>query len=354
MMGHGFNVACAFGAAFTLAVLASNAPAAAEPNGRPPPIKIGTPSPSPSPTPAPIKIGKPAPKPEGFSGNDPNTTKQIYDAVLKVPLKPEFHEWLVGQPTKLLNPVATHICLLTGVGGNFAGGGERVVVGIDKGAAGGERWYISGSSGQAELRATATCVRKDLFAPYVPGMTPSYGIGSYKLPNHMNGACASHIASDGWRFNNYAHFISEVAGKWRGGGEKLGVVQTAQGLGAIQVNGCSGFVDGALTAIGSNSFTAKYWTASGRTNTVAAATFSFTNISGGGFTTAGDDLVLAPVDEAICGIVGIAGKFQGYGEAVEIVVRAVNGKLHWVLQTKNQAAQGHVHGAARCFARDQR
>ena len=341
------------------------ATAALAQNGRPPPpsstpapIKIGKPSSSGSGnTRAPIKIGKPA----GSEGQGIGTEKQIYDATWKQPLQPATTSWKVGEPLKLLDPVATHVCLLTGISGNFAGGGERVVVGIDKNASGGARWYISGSSGQAELRATATCVAK---AKFVPAVLNTSRLASYKLDHHMNGACADHIAASGWGYDKYAHFISEVAGKWRGGGEQLAVVRTGQNLGAIRVNGCSGFVDGAVTALGNFApgAIARYWTANGNTGTPENATFARLSqnaksswLPGGEpFIAMDNGTPLAPVDQAICGIVYLSGKMQGYGESVDIEQKPVLGKMYWKVRLSNLADGGYLSTAVRCFARDQR
>lgn len=103
--------------------------ALAEPNGRPPPIKLGQPTPASSQTP--IKIGKPAPTPtptpttakvdgEVLSHLDMN---KMMDVALKLPLKPSIYQWQAGQPAVQLQPAKTHLCVLTGVSGNFRGAG---------------------------------------------------------------------------------------------------------------------------------------------------------------------------------------------------------------------------------------
>jgi hypothetical protein len=343
---------------------------------RPAPIKIG--GANPSPTSTPITIGKPAPTPtqtpitigkkqepkkQGADGQGIPSEAQVFDWVLKQPLGAKEYKWAVGQPPQLLDPVQTHICLLTGVSGNFAGAGERVAVGVDNGAAGGPRWILSGTSGQAQLRATATCVEKMKF---VPGVLSFDKMIAKKLPHHMNGACADHVAADGTGGMRYAHFISEMAGKWRGGGERLAAISLPQGggVGAILVNGCSGFVDGALTAVATDGINAaKYWTPSGRTATKANATYALMDatdakkwsdyIPGGGdkFMVVVPGQKLAPVDQAVCGIVSISGKFQGFGEYVDIVPEGG----FWTFKIGNAAPYGgFINAAVRCLARDQR
>jgi len=328
-------------------------------NGRPPPINN---------LPAPIKIGKdPAPKKTDGMANSIPSEAQVFEYTLKQPLAAKSYQWTAGQPPIIMDPLSTHICLITGVGGNFAGAGERIVLDVDQGAAGGARWTLGGTSGQAQLRVTATCAAKTKFVPAVIGDGKFFGgtnnLTGQKLPHHMNGGCADHIANDGTEAPRNAHFIAEMAGRWRGAGERLAVTRQGK-IGAIQVNGCSGFVDGSLIALRtSGTPAAKYQTKTARTSSEGLATFALLKQNekagwslpflpvGEPFQVANPDSDLVPYNSALCGFVYLSGKFQGYGEGVDIVA-APNG--YWRLTVSNAANGGYVSAAVRCFARDQR
>lgn len=125
----------------------------APPGGRPPPIKI-----SPS--------GLSTARPGGRALPPiklPNPNNAKFDAALAEPFAPQVFQWQAGAPPNVLVPAATHICLLTGISGDFAGSGERIALYVDNGAPGGPRWTLNGTSGQPQLRATATCVAKAKF-----------------------------------------------------------------------------------------------------------------------------------------------------------------------------------------------
>lgn len=327
-------------------------------SGTAPPLKM---------LPPPITMSKSPPpkKTDGMAKSIPSEA-QVFEYTLKQPLAAKSYEWTVGKPPIIMDPLSTHICLITGVGGNFAGAGERVVLGVDPGAAGGARWTLSASSGQAELRVTATCAAKAKFVPAVIGDGKFFGTNNLqgqRLPHHMNGGCADHIASDGTAVPQNAHFISEMAGRWRGAGERLAVTRKGN-MGAIQVNGCSGFVDGSLVALRtSGTAAAKYQTRTARTSSEGLATFALLKENekagwslpflpvGEPFQIANPNSDLVPYNSALCGFVYLSGKFQGFGEGVDIVA-APNG--YWRLTVSNAANGGYVSAAVRCFARDQR
>lgn len=279
---------------------------------------------------------------------------------LSEPLQPSVYSWERGQPPSVLVPALSHVCFLTFVSGKFEGGGERIALYIDTGAAGGPKWVLNGTSAQSELRANATCVRKSKF------VTPPSFLAGLRVKveaNHMNGACAPHIVPMPGPAGTNAHFITGMAGKFKGGGESISV----NGSSAIEVRGCSGFADGTLVSLTSaGALRPKYRTQSSRTTDVGSATFvlSQANDSGGAlsslfggapFKLAPDKKWMVPVDEGICGFVRIRGRFQGYGEYAQIAaVKGPDGRLWWTLDLGNKSNDGTVDVAARCYARDQR
>ena len=60
--------------------------------------------------------------------------------------------WSQGQPAKGLGPTSDRVCFLTGLKGNFVGGGERVRV-----YASGGSWYLEGNSAHTGVGAWASC-----------------------------------------------------------------------------------------------------------------------------------------------------------------------------------------------------
>jgi hypothetical protein len=63
------------------------------------------------------------------------------------------HAWSQGNPQTWMMPASEGVCMLTGIGGKFAGGGERVEIVQDSGW-----WVLRGHSMQHGVQATAQCV----------------------------------------------------------------------------------------------------------------------------------------------------------------------------------------------------
>lgn len=129
----------------------------------------------------------------------------------------------------------------------------------------------------------------------------------------------------------------------------------------MRVSACSGWAGGALGGVSfgnplsktpaSDGFGGvfKYYGPNGRTTQASIATWTKTQESAY-FSAAPVPVNLAPVDKALCGIVMIGGKFQGFGEGVRI--SPANG--NWTAVVQTIADPGLVTAAFRCIARDQR
>jgi hypothetical protein len=356
-------------------------------NGRPPPIKIGQPSPTPSASPTPIKIGKPTPTPtqtpitigtkSGGGGGGGSTgasggpltgvdTNKMLNVALNMPLNPTTFSWAMGIGDVMMEPTKTHICLVTEITGNFAGA-EHVYMRIKKDAPGGPRYIIGGSGGQKELKISATCARNDRFTP---GMFSDKNVGYVELPLGIDTGCGP-VQYAGMAQDNAGLFVREMAGKFRGGGEAVDMGVHANGTIGMRVSACSGWAGGAIGGVtfgnplsktpASEGFggTIKYYGKNGPTAQHALSTWLKTDkgpigtsIFGGGdkFTTAGEDNKLIPANKALCGIVMISGKFQGFGEHVRVYIR----DGYWQFDVQSLAEDSPVFGAVRCIARDQR
>ncbi len=326
---------------------------------RPPPIKLE--QPTSTATQAPIKIGKPAPTPtptpkpvgaEGLKGVDIN---KMIDAALKMPMQPSVYQWEAGQGTVQLQPAATHLCVLTGVSGNFRGAGERVELNMDMAAAGGPRYVLRGSSGQGQLRAHAVCVRKDRFTPAITADNSRIMHSAQPLMIHFG--CSTARKAFTKLGPDYGYFVREFGGKFDGLGD---FVRTSGN--SLYVSACAGYAAGSASAIHMiESGPVKYLGPTGRTTDDRVARFYATldnpapgkaNITPVSLAT--PDRMLVPVSQALCGLAEVGGRFNGYGEAAEIVMTTFNGELYWKAQISNGLAGSGVTMAVRCIARDQR
>lgn len=328
-------------------------PAQAEPNGRPPPIKLGTPSPSPTPAPAPIKIGKPSPKPASGPLSGVDFDKMI-DAALKLPLDPVDFTWTSGDKPIYMGPADSMICVLTRVSGNFAGGAEHVLIDLKKLPNGQVMWRLSGTSAAGHIQAGAACVKKDRFTTAMVG---NEKIFPAPLPTKSYGGCDEHRFKSELDGPNVAHFLGEVAGKFRGGGDSVKV-----GGSSVYVYGCSGYAAGSAIAVQMNgSGPVKYIGPKGKTASFAAATFE-------GWSNKYDNWEkvqpaetwvegakwLPAVDGSLCGLTAIAGNLGDHNHLVAIVrEKHPDGHTYWKLNVANSSV-GIVRARVRCLARDQR
>ena len=285
--------------------------------------------------------------------------------VLAAPFQLVTYRWKNGSPAVVLPTVDKAMCLLTGVTGKFLGAGERVSLYQQNG-----RWMLGGTSGQKELAAEATCALKIHFLPAV--VNPQ-AFTSKIYGNHTNGNCGDHIVKTDDDVNTRAYFITGIAGKFRGGGEMVSVFRDGS-KSAIKVNGCSGYVDGTLASFGDlTTGKAFFRNKKGERSLLfngALTTFAATDsglpsqsfwcsIGLCGLDTRGtlevfNPTILAPVEEALCGLVTISGKLQGYGEEVKIVQTDFQGSKWWALLVRENGEDAVLNGAARCLSRDQR
>jgi hypothetical protein len=171
--------------------------------------------------------------------------------------------------------------------------------------------------------------------------------------------------------DNAGLFVREMAGKFRGGGEAVDMGVHGNGTIGMRVSACSGWAGGAIGGVtfgnplsktpASEGFggTFKYYGKNGPTAQHALSTWLKTDkgpigtsIFGGGdkFTSATEDNKLIPAEKALCGMVMISGKFQGFGEHVRVNIR----DGYWQFDVQSLAEDSPVFGAVRCIARDQR
>lgn len=357
------------GVAVSLAIISAQVGAQ---NGRPAPvnkgpIKIGGTSGTQGGTDQnksePIKIGGSGQKSEkakdpykGMFGN--STADDWYKAQLKQPLLPKTYNWDSSSGKVTMDPVETHICVLTRINGNFAGSGERIDIVMDTGATGGARWAIVGQSGNNDLRASATCVERVKFVPFEMPIKQLMSGGE-----HVNHVCPPATFVDQPPIKA-AGFLSSISGKLRGGGEGVAITQGPKGP-TIKIQACSGHVLAAQELLYvPGHYPVKWRSDTGLTTNGSAANYAagtVGNNDGGGwiFETnnwpASKSVKMTRVDEALCGFTGISGKFQGGGETASITAqKGPDGQMWWYLTVDTLAANAPIAASARCIARDQR
>lgn len=283
--------------------------------------------------------------PKGF------TADAALDAGLKVPIDARVYRWTAGQSEPILPPAGGFMCVLTGLSGNFAGGGEHIVLGIEADAKD-ARWTLMGTSGQAQLSAAVTCVPKNRFTP---AMLDASSITQGPAPYLVSTSCNVRRTATTYPLATTALFLRELAGAWRGGGEQVRLAGSS-----MQVGGCSGHAGASMGAIGFPG-PVQYLSNVGRGPLSAAATMTMTvsepNNTGAAadlFSASASGRALVPYDRALCGFVGLAGKLQGYGESVSLEARMVSGIRMWWLDIKSAAKPSYLSASVRCIARDQR
>ncbi len=248
--------------------------------------------------------------------------------------------------------------------GDFRGGGERVQLLVDKGASGGTRYVLRGDGASGYVRAVATCAGREKF---VPISTKKNSAIAHSWPERTFTSCPPiSLATSKGTFPGRAPFVSVVGGKLNGGGEMVSATG-GKGDERLRGAGCSGLVIGGIMSHGNIDWMmVRYRTQSSRTTDLKAATFwSSFNAP---YTSAYEEFIgvqklsadgaptwMVPVDEALCGLTMIAGKFNGYGEAVQIrAAKNSDGRMWWQLDTTNETNGGTTVAGARCIARDQR
>jgi len=243
-------------------------------------------------------------------------------------------------------------CFLNRVSGDFAGAAE----GVRLTNAGG-KWSLTGQAQSNGVSAQAVCVPKYSFA-MKDDKKPS--LIAAVSNNAWNTGCEVQSAPTGAGAGK-AFFISGLKGGWDGGGEGLAVSAAS-----FHVRGCSGGAGGFVSSyvLRPDGGAVRYWTPSGPTTNADVATLSLqvetpaapgwwdAFMSGPATSGAGPPppRQLAPVNEAVCGLVGVSGKFRGSGEFVEVLPQGG----HWVLRIGNLQDNGFVNAAARCVLREQR
>jgi hypothetical protein len=183
------------------------------------------------------------------------------------PSKKEYR-WCHGQPPTPLGPDTGRVCFLTGMAGKFEGTDDCVRTYRDGGS-----WFLGGGAGDGKGCAWARCV----------------GTGDHSV--EFSWAQGDEDRSIGaWG----SCFLTEVCGKFEGGGERAQVYD----------DGGRWYVGGASQQQGVR---------------VSARCLANSHDSHHDWKQGGSPRLMEPVDGQFCALTSVAGKFEGGGEWVRII-----------------------------------
>lgn len=273
------------------------------------------------------------------------------EKTLATPLTAQKFSWTNGPPTTL-PATSTHICLLSGFAGKLAGAGELGKLYIDFGAPGGPRYMLGGTTGQGQFRVMAHCASRNQFV---------WGSDRNVQPKITSLVQASGCMETGKLMKDAtgAPFLAAFGGRFAGRGEKVAVQRASTGIQG-RINACSGTIT--MGGIGyDDGKPILYRNPTSRSVTPTTYAFGVGNNYKDtfAFSLFGDKQnfqdgkpAVVPFDEAFCGLTGLTGKFNGYGERVQIEQM---GKYWWISTTFGAGAnEPYVGAAVRCLSRDQR
>lgn len=245
--------------------------------------------------------------------------------------------WSQGQPEQWLMPEADGICMLTGVGGKFRGGGERVQVEVDPI----HRWWrLTGTSSQTGVSARARCLRWSEFSGLGAGRRvlgrfgyTDHGYGGDGYPFWEYRTC-DFVGSNVAVSDQHSTFcwLSSMSGLFEGGAENVHVRVHDDRNWRVGAQNCTEepFVDAGAMCADFGLGLRSAWYTPERTWRQGEAPVDLGSVTG-----------------SVCGLTHVGGRFSGAGESVWITQR--DGR--WWLEGHSLSAG--VEARARCVWRTQ-
>jgi hypothetical protein len=230
-------------------------------------------------------------------GVAPEGEAEIDVAQVSSALSSQTYSWSKGAAPVDMGPSFGRICFLSRISGDFEGAGEAVRSQIVNG-----RWVLSGTSAQASISASATCV-------YVfPSKYASWTKGQAKTFVQNGGAC----------------WLTSVSGQFNGGGEFVALTKDASQ---------NWFFSGGSGAPGALSATAACVAGEGFSENVQWGSTSW------GTPIRFETNPAAP--KHVCGLQGMKGAFKGGGEWIEVKFDPTPGITAWTFRGRSGAASGN-------------
>lgn len=251
--------------------------------------------------------------------------------------------WQQGQATKTLVTAADNYCYLTRISGKFRGYGERIRLRVMNG-----KWELGGQSAQQDIAAWARCfARSEIKA--APGSVRWASEEISATADNPGSGCVDTTPRNAW-WGDAATVMTLVTGALRGGGERATISQSGDPFGPsiLTLHSCQ-----KQLGVGAYSFFV------GKPSSGKAARFIGPNGIGSAgqageyASVANQDVMMAPLVDAICYFTEVSGAFNGGGESLTILPGSdANGVNRWVLQARHASGSGTV-AKARCYAKNQ-
>jgi hypothetical protein len=217
------------------------------------------------------------------------------------------YTWEQGKPSKRMLPSATSVCFLTGIHGKFSSTGERVKVSNVHGF-----WYLTGSSHQVGVGATARCFPYD---------------GSKVVATQVNESAA---ASDLDLGAHRVCALSRVSGEFQGSGDVVEVYQASDGHWFLHTSAASGGLTGGALCL-DDVATAALGVSPILEARAGSAVIAATNL------TLGQPQPTEPLKGPACFLTRMTGKFSGPGETVATFPAQVAGAWNFYLRAQGSS-----------------
>lgn len=258
-----------------------------------------------------------------------------------------------GNGSIKMMPSSTHVCVLTGVGGNFRGAGESLAARVYTDG----YWYLEGTATQ-EIWGDAVCFSRSLFKGQDNWLSSEFA-SSAEFDCGWGPLCVRYAPASNsthlW-WGDAVSFVNGIAGKFAGTREYVGVYQAwwdSFSNSILNVSTRAGYIGGLaysyFVGVAHSGHKPKFVNQLGDRFSDES---SYAWYAAGGYVAKGSFRIdtMAPVDKGMCYFHGISGNLIGNNFA-SIQKEFRNGVDHWVL--KIHAPDGPISARASCFAFDQ-
>ncbi len=257
------------------------------------------------------------------------------------------YNWTQGSSTIQMQPVSTHVCVLTRVSGDFDGGGESVMISQKNGW-----WLMGGTSMQSGIGGQAYCFVRNAF---LANGAARWSSDDASVWASSSSGCFNFQHNGMW-WGDATTLLNGIGGKLRTSGDRAQILQSNGAFtpSVMRIDTCQ---SGYLIAYGLSFFAgtpnsgvlAKYWN---NTTYIASSGNGCVNSYGV------HEVEMAPVNDAMCHFtsIGGGGNWDGGGEAVAIYPKFSGGIERWFLRAQSGycGESRKTMAQAKCYRRDQR
>jgi len=272
--------------------------------------------------------------------------------------------WSQGQPPQVMESASDHVCVLTALGGHFAGAGEWVRVSLTPD---GNNWELNGNSSQSGVFGEAVCFPLNQFfggiKPFYSNETVAYAWSRGSATSQAKGGGCQQAQVNVGLGTDFG-FIEGMQGEMAGGGEFSQAIPSpsVNTINILRSQICTKgehytygrwlranpyqsflakFIDGKVDANGNP--------VPGDLNATKEFRVTFERGSSNRVWATTNPLV--PTNAAMCAFTTISGKFFGEGEFARIAPSPDGSK--WQLSVSMGAGSNYISAGVRCFSRFQ-